>query len=64
MSRANPIARIRQERGMTQQQCADRYGCRQPGWAALEVADLSRVSLGRLRKVAKVLACTVHDLTG
>ena len=55
------IRRKREAAGLTQVQAAERMGCQQPWWSALE-CDRKGMSLSTLQRVAKALGCRAVEL--
>lgn len=54
------LARLRRERGLTQEQLAEMVGTRQQNIARIENPDYSGHSLSLLRRVARALGMVVH----
>ncbi len=54
------LARLRRERGLTQEQLAEMVGTRQQNIARIEDPDYSGHSLSLLRRVARALGMVVH----
>ena len=60
MTIGDKIKAIRQGRGWTQAQAAERYGCLQGRWADIE-ANRKSVTIDTLGRIADALECDIKD---